>query len=75
MNGYQISLDRIELLCTLRQMRAQRGRLWTDMMELQERKLRGGHNGEIESAIRALDNELYIIDNVIRKLWAQARRT
>lgn len=68
MSAAPIIFTTIELMCVLRWMRSRRDALWMDIIALQERA-RSKHNGEIQGTVRALDNELMIIDNVIRKLW------
>jgi hypothetical protein len=61
----QVVLTRVELQCGLRQLRLQRERLQIDLTNLNKRKV----NAATQGAILALDAELAILDEVIRKLW------
>lgn len=63
------TLGRIEVFTLLRNLRAQRDRLGSDMRALEERVLRGGHNGGLNDAHRLLDADATLLDDVIRRLW------
>lgn len=64
-----IVLARLEVFCVLRALRARRAILRADMEALEERRIRGGHNGNIDAAWRALDADAMVIDDVRRRLW------
>lgn len=63
-----VTFSLIEILCTLRYMRKVRDDLQKDLRELQER-MRAGHDGHHNSATLALDAEIAIVEETIRKLW------
>jgi hypothetical protein len=52
----------------LRRLRADRDKLKEDLLAIEER-VRGGHNGDLISAHRAIDGDLAIADEILRKLW------
>jgi hypothetical protein len=64
-----VSLQQIEAVVMLRYLRLQSKALLTDMTALEERRIRGGFNGQLENAHRALDADRTIIEDVIRRLW------
>lgn len=64
-----VTLDPLEAVVMLRYLRKQSAALLKDMMELEERRIRGGFNGQLENAHRALDVDRTCIDDVIRRLW------
>lgn len=64
-----VSLQQIEAVVMLRYLRLQSKALLADMTALEERRLRGGFNGHLENAHRALDADRTIIEDVIRRLW------
>lgn len=64
-----VALDSLEAVVILRYLRKQSAVLLADMMALEERRLRGGFNGHIENAHRALDADRTCLDDVIRRLW------
>lgn len=65
-----VQLSRIEATTMLRYLRHQRERMAIDVRELEERRLRGGHNGHLNAAQLALDTECVLLDDVIRRLWS-----
>lgn len=67
--GTTIILARLEVFCVLRALRSRRAILRTDMEALEERRMRGGHNGHLDAAWRALDADAMCIDDVRRRLW------
>lgn len=69
-----VSFTLIEILCNLRYMRKVRDDLKKDLRELQER-VRAGHDGHHDSAALALDAEIAIVEEVIRKLWESYNAT
>jgi hypothetical protein len=68
--GTTFDMSRPEVFCTLRALRRQRQAMTIDLIALEERRLRGGHNGKIDAAWRALDADAMCIDDVVRRLWA-----
>jgi hypothetical protein len=64
-----VVIGRVECFTVLRNLRAQRERLGADMRALEERRLRGGFDGELDAAHRALDADCMILDDVIRRVW------
>lgn len=64
-----IALNRIEAVVLLRYLRHQAMALSRDMMALEERRIRGGYNGTLDAAHRALDADVSILEDVIRRLW------
>lgn len=64
-----VTLDSVEAVVMLRYLRKQSAVLLADMTALEERRLRGGFNGQIENAHRALDADRIVIEDVIRRLW------
>lgn len=64
-----VVLTKLEAFVTLRHLRVQRFRLEHDMAALEERRLRGGHNGDLDKAHRALDTDVTTLQDVIRRLW------
>lgn len=67
--GTTFVMTRAEVFCTLRALRRQRAAITIDLIALEERRLRGGVNGRLEGAWRALDADAMVIDDVIRRLW------
>lgn len=67
--GTTSSLTGLETVVMLRHLRVQRDKIGRDLMALEERRLRGGFNGELDAAHRTLDAEATILDDVIRRLW------
>lgn len=63
------TLARQESFCLLRALRMQRHLLRIDMEHLEERRIRGGHNGKLDEAWRKLDVDAMMIDDVRRRLW------
>lgn len=68
-HGKVVALTRVEAVIILRFLRRQSAALFKDMIALEERRIRGGHNGHLENAHRALDADRTIIEDVIRRLW------
>lgn len=64
-----MTLARLEVFCMLRALRAQRAALRADMEAIEERRMRGGHNGGLNDVWRALDADAMVIDDVRRRLW------
>lgn len=64
-----VELAPLELVRTLHHMRQVRTELEAQQMQLQERLTHGG-DGVTHDAILALENELYVVAEVVRKLWA-----
>jgi hypothetical protein len=64
-----VGLTAMEGVTMLRHLRFQHRRLDDDMMALEERRLRGGHNGTLDAAHRALDADATILADVLRRLW------
>lgn len=61
--------SKIELLCMLRHLRAEREKLWASKLLLEE-QLRTQKPDQItEAAYRAVDADLAILDPVIKRLW------
>jgi hypothetical protein len=67
--GTTIVLARLEVFCLLRALRAQMHALRADMEALEERRLRGGVNGQIDAAYRVLDADVQVLTDVRRRLW------
>lgn len=65
----EVTFTRAEVFCTLLYLRRQAAALCADMMALEERQMRGGHNGDLFAQHRALDAESMFLANVIRILW------
>lgn len=68
-DGHVVTLTPIEAVVMLRHLRKQSAMLLADMTSLEERRIRGGFNGHLENAHRALDADRTIIEDVIRRLW------
>lgn len=64
-----VSLTRLEAIVMLRYCRMQEMALSRDMMQLEERRIRGGYNGTLDAAHHALDADVSILEDVIRRLW------
>lgn len=64
-----VSLTQVEAIVMLRYVRKQLESLTSDMVALEERRLRGGFNGSLEAAHRALDADKYVLEDVARRLW------
>lgn len=64
-----VTLATLEIFLLLRCLRARHHELDDDMMQLEERRLRGGHNGQLDAAHRILDAEAQILADVLRRLW------
>lgn len=64
-----ISLTRLEAIVMLRYCRMQEMALSLDMMKLEERRIRGGFDGQLDAAHNALDADVSILEDVIRRLW------
>jgi len=62
-------LTKLEAFIMLRHLRVRRFKLSNDMMALEERRVRGGFNGTLDSAHKALDAEATVLDDVMRRLW------
>lgn len=68
-HGTTVLLTTLEAFTALRHLRWQHRRLDDDMLALEERRLRGGHNGQLDAAWHALDADASILADVIRRLW------
>ena len=64
-----LSLNIVEVRVMLRHLRSRHALLDADMMGLEERIIRGGYNGHLDSAWRALDGDSVILEDVLRRLW------
>lgn len=64
-----VDLQPMEAVCLLRHLRIQSRMVLDDMTALEERRLRGGINGHIDAAHRALDADHTCLEDVIRRLW------
>lgn len=64
-----VGLTMLEGVVMLRHLRVQQQLLGRDMMALEERRTRGGYNGTLDAAYRALDADSQILADVIRRLW------
>jgi hypothetical protein len=64
-----IAVTRLEVFVMLRHLRVQRFKMEHDMAAIEERRLRGGIDGELDLAHRTLDAEVTILADVIRRLW------
>lgn len=58
----------MEAMWALRRLRADRMKLWEDVLLIEER-VRGGHNGDLVGAHHALSADIMIADGIIQKLW------
>lgn len=67
--GRTISLTEQEVRVMLRHLRSRHALLDADMMGLEERVIRGGYDGHLDNAWRALDGDSVILEDVIRRLW------
>lgn len=67
--GRTVVLERVEAVIILRFLRRQSAALFRDMIALEERRIRGGHDGQLDTAHGVLDTERTIIEDVIRRLW------
>lgn len=63
-----VTLSLIECLCVLRYMRKVRDDLRRDLRELEER-IKSGVDGVHQTTAMALDAEIAIVEEAIRKLW------
>lgn len=64
-----ISLTRLEAVVMLRYCRLQEMALSRDMVALEERRIRGGFDGQLDAAHGALDADVSMLEDVIRRLW------
>lgn len=64
-----ITVSQAEVFCALLYLRRGASELCADMMALEERQMRGGHDGDLFSQHRTLDTEATLLANVIRILW------
>jgi len=64
-----VGLTTLETIVVLRHLRYQHRRLSDDMMALEERRMRGGVNGNLDATHRALDTDATILADVLRRLW------
>lgn len=62
-------VTKLEAFVMLRHLRVRRFKLGNDMMALEERRVRGGFNGTLDAAHKALDAEATVLDDVMRRLW------
>lgn len=67
--GRVISLTVGDVRVMLRHLRSRHALLDADMMGLEERVIRGGYDGHLDNAWRALDGDSVILEDVIRRLW------
>lgn len=63
-----LDLTLLECMWMLRWMRDFRDKKKEDLLALEER-IRGGHNGDLIAGHRAVDSDIAIADELIRKLW------
>ncbi len=63
-----IGLNRLELECAIRVCRAARDEILVRKFELQERELVHG-DGHVREAILACENQVFLITQVVTKLW------
>lgn len=63
-----VVLTRLEAFVTLRYLRLQRFRLEHDMAAIEEQRLQG-IDGTLDLAHRALDADVTILNDVLRRLW------
>jgi hypothetical protein len=68
-NDRTVQLQPMEAVCMLRHLRIQSKMVLDDMTALEERRIRGGFNGQLENAHRALDADRSCLEDVIRRLW------
>lgn len=66
--GTTFPITRLEAFITLRHLRVQRFKMEHDMAQLEERRL-SGHDGHLDAAHAALDVEVTILNDVLRRLW------
>lgn len=59
----------VQVRIMLRHLRSQHALLDADMTGLEERVIRGGYDGELNSAWRVLDADSVVLADVIRRLW------
>lgn len=64
-----LPLTSADIQAMLRHLRLQHALLDADMMGLEERVIRGGYDGQLDAAWRALDGDSVILEDVIRRLW------
>jgi hypothetical protein len=64
-----VPLTKLEAVVLLRMLRKQSAALTKDMVELEERRIRGGFDGTLDDAYRHLDTERTILGDVIRRMW------
>lgn len=67
--GRTISLTMLDIFALIRHLRQSHQKLDIDMMALEERRLRGGHNGQLDAAHRILDTEAECLNDVLKRLW------
>lgn len=65
---HTLEVTLLECMWMLRWLRALRDEKREDLMRLEER-IKGGHNGDLVAAHRALDADIAIADEIIRKIW------
>ena|ERR1041385_8565942 len=64
-----LTVTKLEAFVMLRHLRVRRFKLSNDLMALEERRVRGGFNGTLDAAHKALDAEATVLDDVMRRLW------
>lgn len=67
--GRTVNLAAREAYTMLRHLRYRHQEIDNDMLALEERRLRGGFDGQLDAAHRILDAELQILADVLRRLW------
>lgn len=64
-----VPLLQVQARIMLRHLRLQHALLDADMTGLEERVIRGGYDGQLNDAWRALDADSMVLADVIRRLW------
>lgn len=65
---YTLDVTVLECMWMLRWLRALRDQKKDDLLQIEER-IRSGHNGDLVAGHRAIDADIAIADEIIRKIW------
>lgn len=65
------TLTAVHIVCALRYLRASRAALQVDLVRLQDKAITHG-NGAAQDAIRVLDTEVNLLEDVVQELWKMA---
>lgn len=64
-----VALLPVEVVVTIRHIRAVQMKISRDMMALEERRIRGGYDGDLDTQHRTLAVEEQTLMDVLKRLW------